>query len=419
MIDPFSLFCFFLGAALAACPALYFHLKFKTSLSRKVRGLTETAASIQKAVAGMEGEKRKLSAIVEHIAEGVFAVDREKQIVTWNAAAAAIFGVSKNSALGRSALEVVRQTEVDEMIDEVLARPGVIHREIALSFPEKKFLKAHAAGMRDGENGGAIVVLYDMSEIRRLESLRRDFVANVSHELRTPLTSLKGFIETLLGGAVRDPARSESFLKMMEEDTNRLTRLIDDLLELSSIESREVLLKMTPLDLGSELQKALALFEPRIREKNLTVKNLVPLGKFEVPADPDKLKQIFVNLLDNAVKFNREGGEIILSAHAGAVREPPLQNREICFSIQDTGIGIPQKSLPQIFERFYRVDDARSRQLGGTGLGLAIVKHLAELHGGRAAVESKPGEGSAFSIFLPQKVKKCQTLFPQKASDTF
>src|SRR3989338_7766783 len=205
----------------------------------------------------------------------------------------------------------------------------------------------------------AILVISDISQVRQLENARKDFVANVSHELRTPLTSLKGFTETLLGGAFQDSEKSLSFLKMMGEDAERLTRLIDELLELSKIESKEIVLKFRPIPLRAEVDKVAELFRQRIEEKKIHIDNQVP-AQIQVSADLDRLKQVFVNLIDNAIKFNKTGGKIFLSAEQ--------KNDSVDVRVSDTGIGIPEKSVPHIFERFYRVDKARSREVGGTGL---------------------------------------------------
>jgi len=238
-------------------------------------------------------------------------------------------------------------------------------------------------------------VLHDITEMRRLENLRKDFVANVSHELKTPLTSIKGFVETLLGGALRDGEHGTAFLKMMEEDAKRLERLIDDLLKLSEIESKEVPLKISPLDLKAEVESVLSTFQHQIEKKRIVVENQISEDPFpKVKADRDKLRQVLINLIDNGIKFNRDGGRIVLGAEV-------TEEKEIRISVEDSGIGIPKKDIPRIFERFFRVDKARSRELGGTGLGLAIAKHIIEAHGGTVSCASELGKGSTFSFTLP------------------
>jgi two-component system phosphate regulon sensor histidine kinase PhoR len=389
----------FLIPALLCLFFILFLVISKKSNSRRVRDLMENmnlmAASLKTRISELEGERSKVSAILKSMAEGVIAVDTTKKILLINPAAETIFNVQEGRFLNRSLLEIVRDETLDRMMDQAIKKQEVVSQEIEVHHPTHKILKVNAAGVPQNEGAvSGVLVLYDITEIRRLERLRQEFVANVSHELRTPLTSIKGFIETLLGGALRDSTRSEGFLKMMEEDTERLNRLIDDLLELSKLESKEIALKLAPFDLASEIKKLIAVFEPRIREKKIVVvdqlsSNHVP----EALADSDQLKQVLINLIDNAIKFNRENGKIIFSAKASS-------NGKITVSIEDTGAGIPKEAVSRIFERFFRVDKARSRELGGTGLGLSIVKHIIEAHGGEVWCESEIGKGSKFSFTL-------------------
>lgn len=350
---------------------------------------------LEERIVEIEDEKTRASAILEHMAEGVIAVDSAKRVLILNPAAEAIFGVEKSSACGKSMIEVVRNPAIDRMMDQAMSKRTAVTEEIELHHPAPRILKANAVGMLKSKGTvSGILVLYDVTEVRKLEQLRREFVANVSHELKTPLTSIQGFIETLLAGALRDPEQAKTFLKMMEEDAGRLTRLIRDLLELSQIESKEVVLKLEPLDLNEELNKVIVGFDPRLREKNITVKNqLLDHHVHQVLADRDRLKQVLINLLDNAIKFNNEGGQILIQAE--------WANGRVKVSIEDTGIGIPDEIVPRIFERFFRADKARSRESGGTGLGLAIVKHLVEAGGGQVWCESKLGKGSKFFFTLP------------------
>ena len=355
----------------------------------------QTISALREQIVKLEAEESKLSAILDHMAEGVIAVGPLKQVITINPSVEQFFGIRKELILGKPLIQVVRNQKIDEMMDEAIHHQIVASNEIELHHPKEMVLRASAVGVSgDGGTIAGILVLYDVTEMRRLENLRRDFVANVSHELKTPLTSVKGFIETLSGGALQDSERSKTFLKMMEEDANRLTRLIDDLLELSKIESKELVLKLEPIDLKDEIEKAIRLFAPRIEERNLTIQNGLSANRIpKVLADRDRLKQVFVNLLDNAIKFNKDGGKIIFKAD--------VLGNQVKVSVEDTGIGIPEKAIPRIFERFFRVDQARSREAGGTGLGLAIAKHIIEAHSGTVSCESKLGEGSQFSFTLP------------------
>jgi two-component system phosphate regulon sensor histidine kinase PhoR len=241
---------------------------------------------------------------------------------------------------------------------------------------------------------GTLLVLHDVTELRRLERVRTAFVANVSHELRTPLTSIRGYLETLLDGALEEPANARRFLEIAHTHAERLSRLVDDLLQLSDIETGRVVLKPASLQLHEVAVDVVAFFEKQAAQKNLCLINNVPCD-LRVQADWDRLTQIFVNLVDNAVKYTPEQGRITLGADHGA-------KGFVHVWVVDTGIGIPSTDLPRITERFYRVEKARSRELGGTGLGLAIVKHLVQAHGGELWLESELGKGTTVNFSLPQ-----------------
>lgn len=356
--------------------------------------MNQMAASLRREIGELEREKTKVSAIVNQMIEGVLAVDKSLQILMINPSAESIFGAGAGSALHKSLIEVGKNQKIDHLAEKVIKGQSTASEEVELS--EGKILRINAVGVQKQRGEiSAILVVHDITELRRLERLRKDFVANVSHELKTPLTSIKGFVETLLGGAYRDPVESERFLKMMEEDANRLARLIADLLELSKIESSLAPVEKETVELIPEIERILNMFDGMVKKKNIRVENLIPeTEKLFVSVNRDQLRQIFLNLLDNAIKFNREGGKVSISS-----RE--ISGSFLEISIEDTGIGIPAGSIPRIFERFYRVDKARSRELGGTGLGLSIVKHIVEAHGGRVSCESRFGQGSRFSFTLP------------------
>lgn len=366
----------------------------KDELHHLADALNRMASSLQDRILEMEGEKTKVSAILESMAEGVIAVGKQNEVLLMNPSAEKTFDTRIKDAIGKSLLEVTHNRQIDDLMTGAVQAQSVQTAEIIWNHPERKILKAHAIGISKRQKDLAgILVFYDMTELRKLEDLRRDFVANVSHELRTPLTSIKGFIETLLGGAHQDTRQSESFLKMMEEDAARLNRLIDDLLELSKIESKEAVFRSEPVDLAEEAGKVLVLCRGQLEKKRIVFESRLSKTLPKVRADKDKLQQVLINLMDNAVKFNKDGGRVILDAKP--------ENGYLRISVEDTGTGIPERAVPRVFERFYRVDKARSRQLGGTGLGLSIVKHLVEAHGGQVACESKVGQGSVFSFTLP------------------
>lgn len=398
-IDPFVFLIFSLVFFAAIFALLFFMVASRKSMLRQIhQKLAETVDLLEEKAKAVETERAKLSAVLDHLAEGVIAINGEKRILMLNSSAASILGILKEAVLGRSLIEAVRNSKVEELAERAVRHNKIVSEEIELSHPEKRAVKVSAVGVSQyGGDMQALLIFDDRTEFRRLERLRKEFVANVSHELKTPLTSIKGFVETLLGGALRDPAKSEGFLKMMEEDSDRLKRLIDGLLELSKIESGELELHRESVDLKKEIDKVIAVFEPLLKERKITVQNrLSENGSHRVTADRDKLKQVLVNLLDNAVKFNREGGCVTFTAQSAG--------GETKVFVEDTGIGIPPGAIPRIFERFFRVDKARSRDLGGTGLGLSIVKHIVEAHGGEVSCESEFGKGSKFSFTLPSAI---------------
>jgi len=357
--------------------------------------VNQMVSSLKRRMAENESERAKLTAILEHMGEGVIAVNEARQVLLANSSAEEIFDVPRGTGPGKSLLTLTKKPRLDEMMAHAIERGASVSGEIELVRDESKTLQASALGIgRNAESVSGILVLSDITQIRRLENLRREFVANVSHELRTPLTSIRGFVETLLGGALRDAATSERFLRMMEDDSRRLERLIDDLLELSRLEARQAPLQLKAVDLAREAGQVMEGFGKRLKEKNIAVENRMASKKIPaVNADQDRVRQVLLNLVDNAIKFNRDGGRIALDAEA-------LDGR-VCVVVEDTGIGIPEEAVARTFERFFRVDKARSRDAGGTGLGLAIVKHIVEAHGGEVACESVLGRGSKFSFTLP------------------
>jgi len=271
----------------------------------------------------------------------------------------------------------------------------VVRREVRLTAPAARVLQVHAVplSIAAGETG-VVIVLHDISELRRLEQVRTEFVANVSHELRTPLTAIHGYVETLLGGALEEPGNARRFLEIVHRQTERLGRLIDDLTDLSNIELGKVTLRLAPTLLDEVIDSALAVVLPRARTQGVAINVAVPAGLPPVEADHDRLAQILINLVDNAVKYTPRGGQVTIRAAASG---PAVME----VLVGDTGVGIPAADLPRITERFYRVDKARSRELGGTGLGLAIVKHLVLAHGGELTIDSALGEGTTVRFTLP------------------
>ena len=358
--------------------------------------LNRTAVSLREKIERLGDEQAKVRTILDGMTEGVVALDDRGRLLLLNPAARMTFGVESVAAEGRPFLEVIRQKGLLDLVEEVRSSSAPVRRELELGFPVNRVVAARAAPLGlGGEAAGVLLVLHDVTELRRLERVRSEFVANVSHELRTPLTCIKGYLETLLDGALDDPAHARRFLEVAGTHTERLDRLIDDLLELSNIESGRVTLVPMRLDLGDVVTGVAAMFERRTAQNHQTLDRAVPSG-LAVRADRDRLVQILVNLVDNAVKFTPEGGQVRIEA------EPtPGPERRVEVRVRDTGIGIPSTDLPRITERFYRVDKTRSQEAGGTGLGLAIVKHLVQGHGGELRIESALGHGTVVSFTLP------------------
>ncbi len=359
------------------------------------RTLNRMAGRLKEKIEDLEGERAKVAAILDSMVEGVIAIDHRGRILLMNPGARAIFGLHREQVEGRTFLEVVRHKELLDLIEACQAVGVGEHcrREVELGPPVARTLEAHATSVAfAAERRGILLVLYDITELRRLERVRREFVANVSHELRTPLTSIRGYLETLRDGAMEEPANARRFLEVAHAHAERLSRLVDDLLQLSDIETGRLVPKPAPIVLHEVATDVSAIFESQAVQKNLAFLNRVP-PDLAVQADRDRLTQILVNLVDNAVKYTPEGGQVVVRAgRAGDLVE---------VSVQDTGSGIPSIDLPRITERFYRVDKARSRELGGTGLGLAIVKHLVQAHGGELWIESELGKGTTVRFTLP------------------
>ncbi len=338
-------------------------------------------------------EKEKLAIILNHMQEGVIGVDGGRNVLIHNPSASQILDSPQNGT-GKSLIEFTHSPEMDEAVRLAVKEQKIISKEIEAGYPEKKILKINAIGTGpESSDICGILVINDITAVKHLERTRQEFVANASHELRTPLTSIKGFIETLLAGAAKDPGQSEKFLNIMNEDAERLNRLIEDLLDLSSIESRKMPLKLSRFSITEEIRKTLQLLEAPIQKKNIQVTEPSDTGLPPIYADRDRIRQVLLNLMDNAVKFNRPGGTLSIQAVS-------FPGGKIEVSVKDNGPGIPENLVPRIFERFFRVDKARSREEGGTGLGLAIAKHIIEAHGGQIFCESRPGEGSCFRFIL-------------------
>jgi two-component system phosphate regulon sensor histidine kinase PhoR len=363
------------------------------SLEALGSSLNQTAARLDRTIRTLTEERNLSAAILGSMVEGVAVVNASERLVFANPGFASILGLDFPPVAGSSLLEVVRQTELIGAVRRVLAGEPRVEAEIITGTLRQHYFAATVASVRAGETSGAIIVLHDITDLRKLERVRRDFVANVSHEFRTPLTAIQGFAETLIGGAIDDPHNRGRFLAIILEHSRRLARLTEDLLRLSQMDAEQLELEIRAVSVSQLIESCYETAQRRAAEKGLSLTQNVPSQLPDVAADHRRLQEVLQNLLDNAIQYTLPGGKIVLSA----------ENRgdEVIFTVADTGIGIPQADQPRIFERFYRVDVARSREAGGTGLGLSISKHLVEAQGGRIWVESEVGVGSKFHFAVP------------------
>ena len=360
------------------------------------RALNHLAASSLERMQTILTERNQLFAILSGMVEGVVAVDGDARVMHMNAVAARILRTPSTDCAGKAIREITRITDVAEVIESTLAGAGDSGRLVRLvEQPRDRVLEVHAAPLigHAGEPRGAVVVLHDVTEINRLETVRRDFVANVSHELKTPITAIRGLVETMIDDEAMEPATSSRFLARIRDQSGRLSVLVSDLLSLSRLESESTALETRRLDLRDVVAWCSRAMQAAAELEDVSIKVDSPRAPIWMECDEEAMQLAIRNLLDNALKYTGRGGEVWLRVKEG--------EGTATVEVEDSGIGIEPHHLDRIFERFYRVDKARSRELGGTGLGLAIVKHVAIRHGGDVSVTSAVGRGSKFSIHLP------------------
>lgn len=350
------------------------------------RAMNRMADELTVRMASVRAESAKLEALVSSMEDGVVALDREGRVVRSNEAARRLLGMP-DEASGHRLWEVVRVPGIEDRFREALGTgtPARVRLEVG-----PRFVVLSVGPVAGGD--GALVVARDATEEQRYDQLRREFVANVSHELRTPLSLVQGFVETLREGAWKDEARAPEFLETIERNVQRLRALVEDLLQLSKLESAGQVARPREIEAAAFLARVEETFRPLAAKKRQEFSVESEPG-LSLRADPELLDRAVGNLVDNAIKYTGEGGRIVVRASG--------EEGAVAFTVDDTGIGIPEAEQPRVFERFYRVEKSRSRDLGGTGLGLAIVKHVAQLHGGTVEVSSVPGQGSTFTLRLP------------------
>jgi two-component system, OmpR family, phosphate regulon sensor histidine kinase PhoR len=353
-----------------------------------------TAAQLGETIRSLADERNRTAAIVASMAEGVAVIDPGERLRFANPAFGRLIGSEPERLVGRTLVEVARQPELAELVRQALAGTATEPREITLLGQGERQCTAAAAPVRGAGAAGAVLVLHDVTELRRLERVRRDFIANVSHEFRTPLTAIQGFAETLLGGALDDRENSRRFLSIIRNHAARLSRLTERLLRLSRIEAGKLEIESRPVRVADFVEPCLEAARLRAQERRLALEVDCPPDLPLIEGDRERLQEVVENLLDNALLYTPEGGRIGLRARAG--------DGQVVVTVSDTGMGIPQTEQERVFERFYRVEEARAHAPGGVGLGLAIARHIVEAHGGRIWVDSAVGRGSEFHFSVPQ-----------------
>lgn len=377
------------------------HVRGSSEIRDLGRTLNKMAHQLNERIRTIDKQRSEQDAVLSSMVEGVLAVDADENILRINPAAAQLFEAHIDDAQGRSVQEVVRRAELLQFIRTALGNDSVLEDDIVMFSGGKEMsLQVHGTPLleQDGSTIGVLIVFNDMTRLRRLERMRQDFVANVSHELKTPITAIKGFIETLLDGALDDRSEAERFLHIVERQVERLNVIIEDLMSLSRIEQSEgqnrFELEVEPLaPLVAEVVNSCSMLA---NQSNIVLKYNCP-GEIHAPVNGPLMEQALSNLVENAIKYSHADGEVTLNCFS--------EEEFAVIAVSDTGCGIEEEHLPRLFERFYRVDKARSRKCGGSGLGLAIVKHIVQIHQGHVDVESIPGKGSTFTLRIPLRLK--------------
>jgi len=358
--------------------------------------LNELSSELKSKITEITHDKNELKAILSSMVEGVIVIGKDEKILILTSPIYRMLDLRSRDVSNKPYWEIIRNEEINSLIRETFIHKKAIKKQLTIISPDETHFNTQISPVlnEEGNLKGVVVLFHDITELKKLETLRSEFVANVSHELKTPLTSIKGFVETLREGALSDKKKAEQFLGIIQTHTQRLEDLVNDLLSLSLLESKELKLNLVPLKIQELIDPILGLYRERFDEKNQVIFNAIQGNIPRVLADRKKMEQVFSNLLDNAIKYTPEGGKVSLDAKE--------EDGFIRVDIKDSGVGISEEHLPQIFERFYRVDKDRARDSGGTGLGLAIIKHILQAHDGKVTVQSEPQKGSIFSVFLPK-----------------
>ncbi len=355
------------------------------------RAFNQMADRLRETITTLAGERSLLTAVLDNMADGVLITDGEGRVRLINPAAARLLGTDEEAALGRSFAQVVRDHRLIDLWQQCRRR-GEEQVEPVEVDHQGAFLQVIVTPLQDAEPKACLVILQNLTRVRRLETVRRDFISNISHELRTPLASLKALVDTLRDGALEDPSAAQRFLSRMDTEMDALTQMVQELLELSRIESGQVPMRLTSTLVADVLFPPVERLHPQAERAGLQLIVELPPDLPPVLADTERIQQVVTNLVHNAIKFTPPGGEVTITAEAS--------EEEVTVSVRDTGVGIPVEALPRIFERFYKAKTTRARSGGGTGLGLAIAKHIVQSHGGRIWAESVEGQGSTLYFSL-------------------
>ncbi|WP_078556362.1 cell wall metabolism sensor histidine kinase WalK [Bacillus alkalicellulosilyticus] len=369
------------------------HVYSNDEIGQLAMSFNQLTERLKEANASTEREKKKLSSVLSHMTDGVMATDTNGNIILMNKRAEEMLATSNEEAMGKSLPEVLRLSETLAVYDLHDFSENIL---LDFSTEEQDYLIQASFSVIQKESGpinGLITVLHDVTEREKIEQERREFVANVSHELRTPLTTMKSYLEALEDGALQDPELAPKFITVTQTETERMIRLVNDLLQLSKIDSKDYQLTLTKINFHEYLNRIIDRFEIIAKERDITIKRKFPHTLTQVEIDKDKIHQVVDNIISNAMKYSPEGGSITISL--------VQQGKQVRLGISDEGVGIPRESHKKIFERFYRVDKARARNIGGTGLGLAIAKELIQAHGGEIWVQSSYGKGTTIYFTLP------------------
>ena len=373
-------------------------LKDKDEIGILADSINHMASTLRETIDNLSDKNVKMESILSSVVNGIIAIDANEKILFINPEAIKMMDIEETDIVGKKFLQIVRNNQIDNFLKNIIKQKSFSDMEFTINFPYEKNLKIYTNPIKSMESEdviGIIITIQDITDLRKLERMRTEFVANVSHELKTPLTSIKGFVETLKSGAIEDREIAIRFLNIIEDEADRLHRLIADILALSELETKKVKGRTEKIDVNNIACEVVSILDNQAKKKEIDITVMIQPDIMSPIGDPDRFKQMLINLIDNAINYTQEKGSVVVAAEN--------YTNKIIVSVKDNGIGIPEDHIPRLFERFYRIDKARSRKVGGTGLGLAIVKHIVKSFNGEIEVISKVGEGTEFKITIPVK----------------